>query len=161
MPGCGKSTFGRKAAAGLGMEFIDLDAEIVNRAGKSINLIFEEDGEDYFRELESELLKKISEKHESFIMATGGGAPCFFDNMEYMNSRGRTFYIDTSIEFLMERLSQKGIDKRPLLKKIGRDNLEEGLRDKLKNRLPYYSRAEVILPFEQDLEKRIMEILQD
>lgn len=160
MPGCGKSTFGRKAAGQLEMDFIDLDTEIVNHAHKSINAIFDEEGEEYFRKVESELLKSITESRVNFIMATGGGAPCFFDNMEFMNNRGLTFYIDTDVDFLLERLSRKGINKRPLLKKIGQENLEEGLRKKLIDRYPFYSKAHITLTFQQDLENRIVEIIR-
>lgn len=160
MPGCGKSTFGRKASEQLGMEFIDLDTEIVNHVRKSINVIFEEEGEEYFRAIESELLKSISSDHENFIMATGGGAPCYFDNMDFMNTNGLTFYIDTDIFFLIERLSLKGINKRPLLKKIGLENLQDGLKEKLKERLPYYSKAQFTLPFEKDLENQIVQAVR-
>jgi shikimate kinase len=156
MPGCGKSTFGRKASEQLSMTFIDLDTEIVNYTQKSINDIFEQEGEEYFRKIESKLLKSISENKDHFIMATGGGAPCFFDNMEFMNDQGITFYIDTDITFLLKRLSRKGINKRPLLKKIGVENLENGLSEKLKERLPFYSKAQVILPYQKELENQIV-----
>lgn len=156
MPGCGKSTFGRKAADQLSMPFIDLDNKIVDYTRKSINEIFEQEGETHFREIESKLLKSLSAENDHFIMATGGGAPCFFDNMDYMNSHGLTFYIETDIPFLLERLSRKGINKRPLLKKMGMENLATGLTDKLKNRIPFYSKAKIILPYEKDLEEKII-----
>jgi shikimate kinase len=160
MPGCGKSTFGKKASGQLGIEFIDLDTEIVNYTQKSINDIFAEDGEEYFRKVESELLKSITGDHHNFIMATGGGTPCYFNNMDFMNASGLTFYIDTDIEFLLERLTKKGINKRPLLKKIGHENLEEGLKEKLKERVSFYSKAYITLTFQQDLEIRIVEIVR-
>lgn len=156
MPGCGKSTFGRKAAEQLDMNFIDLDTEIINYRQKSINDIFEQEGEPSFRKIESKLLKSITADKDHFIMATGGGAPCFFDNMEFMNSHGITFYIDTSIALLLERLSLKGINKRPLLKKMGSENLEPGLKDKLNERLPFYTKAQFILPYQEELEKGIV-----
>jgi shikimate kinase len=157
MPGCGKSTFGRKTAEILSMKFIDLDSEIVSYAQKPITHIFKEEGEDYFRKIESSLLKSLSNKEESFIMATGGGAPCFFDNMRFMNTHGITIYIDADIAFLLERLSVKGINKRPLLKKLGKNNLEQGLRDQLNHRLSFYSKAQIILPYEEELEKKIVQ----
>lgn len=156
MPGCGKSTFGRKAADQLSMPFVDLDHEIVIYTRKSIPEIFEQEGELYFREIESKLLKSVSAQKDHFIMATGGGAPCFFDNMDFMNSHGLTFYIETDIPLLLERLSRKGIDKRPLLKKMGAENLATGLTDKLKDRIPYYSKAKVVLPYKTELEKDIV-----
>ncbi len=160
MPGCGKSTFGRKAAEQLAMNFIDLDTEIINYKQKSINDIFENEGESGFRDIESKLLKSVSTEKDNFIMATGGGAPCFFDNMDFMNSHGITFYIKTEVAFLLERLSTKGINKRPLLKKMGADNLEAGLKDKLNERQPFYTKAKVILPYQNDLEKEIVSHIQ-
>ena len=160
MPGCGKSTFGKKAAEQLGMKFIDLDNEIVHHESRTITDIFEQEGEGYFREIESKLLKKISTDFDEFIMATGGGAPCYFDNMDFMNTLGLTFYIDAGIDMLLQRLSHKGIHKRPLLKKIGQENLEEGLRDKLIERLPYYTQAVYAVPYQSDLENRLVELIR-
>ncbi len=160
MPGSGKSTFGKKAAAVLQLKFIDLDKEIVAFEQSSISEIFDNKGEDYFREIESSLLKTISEKNENFLMATGGGAPCFFDNMEFMNRQGITFFIDAGIDHLLERISWKGINKRPLLKKIGEDNLEEGLRKKLEERYPFYSQAQITLPYQTCLERDIIEYIR-
>jgi len=157
MPGCGKSTFGRKSAEKLSMKFIDLDTEIINYAQKPISDIFEEEGEDYFRKIESELLKSLSTSEESFVMATGGGAPCFFDNMDFMNANGITIYIDTDVAFLLERLSDKGINKRPILKKIGSQNLENGLKEQLEARLPFYSSAKVIIPYQEELDRKIVQ----
>ena len=125
MPGCGKSTFGKRASEILKMEFIDLDREIVESEMKSISEIFETLGEDHFRKVESLVLKKITSEKKHFIMATGGGAPCFFDNMEFMNTHGITFYIEIEIKHLLSRLSSRGIDKRPLLKRLGEENLEQ------------------------------------
>jgi shikimate kinase len=73
-----------------------------------------------------------------------------------MNNHGITFYIDTSIALLLERLSLKGINKRPLLKKMGAENLEPGLKDKLNERLPFYTKAKFILPYQEELEKEIV-----
>ena len=160
MPGCGKSTFGRKAAEKLSMTFIDLDTEIVNSMQKSINEIFEQEGESYFRDIEAKLLKSISAVKDHFIMATGGGAPCFFDNMDFMNDQGITFYIDTDIHLLLDRLSTKGINKRPLLKKMGSENLEMGLSAKLEERRPYYNRAQIIIPYQKNLEKEIVRYIR-
>lgn len=156
MPGCGKSTFGRRASEQLSITFIDLDKEIINYTQKTINDIFEQDGEDYFRKIESKLLKSITVKKDNFIMATGGGAPCFFDNMEFMNANGITFYINTDIAFLLERLSTKGINKRPLLKEIGAENLKNGLIEKLKERSAFYLNAQIIIPYQEELENQLV-----
>ena len=127
MPGCGKSTFGRKVARELCLDFFDLDKEIIHSEQIPITEIFEVKGEDYFRKIESKLLRDVSLNNDNFIMATGGGAPCFFNNMDFMNANGHTIFIDTPIEILIERLSHRGIEKRPLIKKIGQENLQDGL----------------------------------
>jgi shikimate kinase len=160
MPGCGKSTFGKRTSDLLQIEFIDLDKEIVRFEKKSISEIFEKMGEDHFRKIESSLLKKITSEKDHFIMATGGGAPCFFDNMDFMNSHGITFYINAKIEHLLNRLSTRGIDKRPLLKNLGEKNLKQGLTDKLDERIPYYSRAHHTIPYHEALENDLVFLIR-
>ena len=156
MPGCGKSTFGRKVAAELNLEFIDLDKEIVNEEQMLITDIFESKGENYFRDVESRLLKEISTGHDNFVMATGGGAPCFFNNMDFMNDQGETIFIDTPVDIILTRMSSNGINKRPLIKRMEQDNLYNGLSEKLKQRLPFYKKAKVIVKFNLTLEKDII-----
>jgi len=156
MPGCGKSTFGRKIARELSLDFIDLDKEIIKKEELSIIEIFELKGEDHFRKIESELLKEISLVNDNFVLATGGGAPCFYNNMDFMNEQGHTVFIDTPIETLLERLSQSGINKRPLIKKMGEDNLFDGLSEKLNARLPFYKKAKNIFKYNIALETDII-----
>ena len=160
MPGCGKSTFGRKVARELNLDFIDLDKEIIKLEGLSVTEIFESKGEDHFRRIESQLLKDISLSNNNFVLATGGGAPCFFDNMDFMNEQGHTVYIDTPIDTLLERLSLSGINKRPLIKKMGEDNLLEGLTEKLNFRLPFYRKAKKIFKYNISLETDIVRYFQ-
>lgn len=157
MPGCGKSTFGRKVAMAMDLKFIDLDKEIIHEEQMAIIDIFESKGEDHFRNVESALLKKITQHNDHFILATGGGAPCFFDNMEFMNQHGTTIYIDTPVEVLIDRLSASGISKRPLIKKMDQDNLFEGLAEKLRNREPNYKMAKLIFKYNESLENDIIQ----
>jgi len=156
MPGCGKSTFGRKVARELCMDFFDLDKEIIHSEQIPITEIFKVKGEDYFRKIESKLLRDVSLNNDNFIMATGGGAPCFFKNMDFMNANGYTIFIDTPIEILIERLSLSGIEKRPLIKKIGQENLQDGLTKKLNIRLPYYKQAKTTFKYNIALETDII-----
>lgn len=156
MPGCGKSTFGRKVARELNLDFIDLDKEIIKKEEQSVTEIFELKGEDHFRKIESALLKDISLANDNFVLATGGGAPCFYDNMEFMNEQGYTVFIDTPIDTLLERLSLSGINKRPLIKKMGEDNLMEGLTEKLNYRLPFYKKAKKTFKYNIALETDIV-----
>jgi len=160
MPGCGKSTFGRKVARELDLEFIDLDKEIIKAEELSVAEIFELKGEDHFRNIESQLLKDISLANDNFVLATGGGAPCFFDNMDFMNEQGSTVFIDTPIDILLERLNLSGINKRPLIKKMGEDNLLHGLTEKLKYRLPFYKKAKKIFKYNISLETDIVKFFQ-
>jgi shikimate kinase len=161
MPGCGKTTFGRKVAREMGLEFFDLDKEIMEREQRPITDIFEIEGEGYFRKIESRLLREVSLNNDDFIMATGGGAPCFHDNMDFMNENGHTIYIDTPIDMLIERLSLRGIEKRPLIKKMGTENMQSGLKNKLNNRLPYYRKANITFKYNIALETDIINYLRN
>ena len=150
MPSSGKSTVGRLLAAQLGMKFIDLDEAIVSRAEMSIGDIFEQKGEGYFRKLERESLKEIINTHDNFVMATGGGAPCFFDNMEVMNKAGITIFLDMPVANLHEKLSKKGTSRRPLLKDVSKDALYDELMRKYTERKKFYDQATIKI--EQKLE---------
>jgi shikimate kinase len=153
MPGCGKSTFGKRLSFDTAYPLIDLDAEIIKYAGKTIEKIFDEDGENHFREIESSLLKKLSAGKENFIMPTGGGAPCFFDNMEFMNNQGVTLYIKASPEDLKERLSGKGLEKRPLLKHLDEGTLLNALQEKLDARAPYYEKSSYTFLYHTEMDQ--------
>lgn len=140
--GAGKTTLGAPLAKALGLSFVDLDLFIENRYHKSVNEIFTQMGEDRFRKIEQIILKEVS-NFENVVISTGGGTPCFFDNMELMNSSGVTIYLDVSIEKLFQRLVV-GKWKRPKLK----DKLDEELfaiiKEGLQFRLPFYNRAQII-----------------
>ncbi len=154
MPGCGKSTFGRRLSSDIGCTLIDLDAEIIKyAAGKTIERIFDEDGEEYFRKIESLLLKNFSESNKNFIMATGGGAPCFFDNMKFMNDHGITLYIKASPEDLEGQLSSKGLQKRPLLRHLDDSSLLSALSENLDSRAPFYEKSKYTFLYHTDMDQ--------
>jgi shikimate kinase len=140
----------------MNLKFIDLDKEIEKSEGISIRQIFEEKKEEYFREIESTLLKKITRSEDRFVMATGGGAPCFFDNMDFMKLHGITIYIKASVEDLLKQLSDRGIEKRPLLNQIGKDQLGHGLTEKLAARREFYEKAAIIQPFTINMSETIL-----
>ena len=96
LPGSGKTTLGKQVASHLSIPFVDLDAAIEKAEQRTIPEIFKQSGENYFRKIESDLLKKWAESTTDFLMATGGGAPCFFDNVEVMNRAGITFFFRCS-----------------------------------------------------------------
>lgn len=134
--GCGKSTVGALLAARLGRRFLDLDALIEQRAGKPIRRIFEDEGEEAFRELESRALREIGggAPTEGLVLAAGGGAPLDPENRRWFRERARTFYLQISFEtFLARTASDPG---RPLLRRTA-----EELRRLYDSRLPAYREA--------------------
>jgi shikimate kinase len=112
MPGAGKTTFGKKLANALGYAFIDLDARIEAEVQLTIPEIFESKGETYFRQVEHDCLLQTKFKH-SAIIATGGGTPCFFNQMEWMNAHGLTIYLEAMPQLLADRIVA-GEGRRPL-----------------------------------------------
>ena len=114
--GAGKTTVGRQLALALGCSFYDLDWYIEMRYHRTVAQIFAERGEEGFRELERNMLHEVAE-FENIVLSCGGGTPCFFDNMEYMNQQGETIYLNASPAVLKEHL-QMGKSVRPLIQGI-------------------------------------------
>jgi shikimate kinase len=141
--GSGKTTVGKKLAAGLHWSFIDLDSEIEVAAGKTISRIFSDSGEEYFRRLESEVLQKLDIKKDT-IISVGGGAPCFSTNMDFMNETGIVIYLRMTPEQLKSRLSRES-GKRPLLKDIKQNEMHLYIGEKLSEREKYYNQALIII----------------
>lgn len=141
--GCGKTTLGKKLALQLGYQFIDMDREIEGEIGMTISQYFDQFGEDEFRKVESRVLKQKGQQDKS-VIATGGGSPCFFDNMEWMNGNGTTIYISLSPNTLAKRL-EKATEKRPVLNNLRGQDLEDFITDKLATREDYYKQAELIV----------------
>lgn len=137
--GCGKTTAGKKLAAALDYPFYDLDHQIVTTSGQSINAYFEQYGEQAFRELEKNTLQQFDYPADC-VISTGGGTPCYFDNMDWMNAQGLTVYIDMPAAALAKRLEQ-GKHKRPLLKDLDETALIKFIAEKLEGRLAYYHQA--------------------
>jgi shikimate kinase len=144
MPGSGKSTLGRPLAEGLNLPFVDLDAEIEAKEQATIPSIFEAKGEVYFREVESELLKKWASSSDSFVLATGGGAPCFHHGMDIINASGISIFLDVALEELLARTFHDS--NRPLL--LSGDDIqakEERIKNLYETRLPIYEQAHISL----------------
>jgi len=110
-----------------------------------ITEIFHTKGEDYFREREREYLHNQISQNTTFVLATGGGAPCFFDNMDHMNESGITIFLDISLDDLYTKLLKKGTQKRPLLKHISQDDLYQELKEKLSYRKTFYEKSKICL----------------
>lgn len=143
------------------MPFYDLDEQVVSSEGKSINQIFTDEGEEYFRLAEKDMLHIITESHDNFIMACGGGAPCYFNNIDYMKSKGLTIWINTSIETLFNRLLNDR-EKRPLLNTLNDDQLKSYIIKKFSDRKIYYQQAGIIVDDEGiSLEEFIKKIFHE
>lgn len=138
--GCGKSTLGRKLADHSGMQFIDMDNYIEMRNCKTVPQIFEEEGEDAFRIIERKALEELSE-FNNVIIATGGGAPCFFDNINLMNQTGKTIYLNIDPDILAERLIKSKSD-RPLIRGKSKKELIEFINTSLEKRNKFYKQAQ-------------------
>ncbi len=139
--GCGKSTIGRYIAKDMGWRFIDMDDFVEKQIGCSISQFFADKGEDEFRKAEAQALKTLASEHNA-IIATGGGAPCHFDNIDVMRAAGLTIYIKVEPQVLAARLKDAK-NQRPLLAGKSDDELLDFISSQLKNREPFYSKAEM------------------
>lgn len=137
--GAGKTTLGKALARALHVPFNDLDWYIEERFHKSIPQLFAEHGEEGFRRLEQRMLHEVGE-FEDVVISAGGGTPCFFDNMDYMNRQGQTVFLDVSPERLFSRL-RNATQQRPILTDKTDDELCAFIGQALEQRMPFYSRA--------------------
>ncbi len=154
--GCGKSYVGRNLAPLLGFDYIDIDKYIEEKEGLTIKEIFEQKGEDYFRQAEKDFIHQL-DTGQNLVISTGGGAPCFFDNMEVMNEKGLTIYLNRNKEKVILRLL-KGQYKRPLIAHLNPEELEKFYDERLESRKPFYEKAKLHVG-DADVEE-ILEILK-
>jgi len=143
MPGSGKSTVGKQLSSHLNLPLIDLDTEIERAAGQEIKTIFAEKGEDHFRTLESQTLQRVLNSNEFFILATGGGAPCFHDGMEIINQHGISIFLDVPTDELVARVSKDA--SRPLLATTDKEELLLKLNVIRAKRLDCYQKAQIVV----------------
>lgn len=139
MMGSGKSYWAQQIAAATHFDWMDLDAEIEKENIMTIKEIFETEGEEFFRVREKKALHQLA-KYKNIIIATGGGTPCFYDNMNWMNANGITIFINEPIGILVQRL-QSEKSHRPLISSSSDEDLHYFLENKLSQRLPFYSQA--------------------
>lgn len=149
--GSGKTTIGKLLAKKLDLQFIDVDVFIENRYRKSISAIFEERGEEGFRKIERQTLLEIIE-FEDFVISTGGGLPCFFNNMDLMNESGITIYLKASVEELVNRLCS-GKQNRPLIKGKNPEELKDFVSTNLNKREAFYNKAITTFEFDSNFTK--------
>ncbi|GAB7088602.1 shikimate kinase [Marinifilum fragile] len=137
--GSGKSRWGKMIANHYGLRFIDLDTHIEELEGMTIPEIFAKYKEEGFREREKSALQSIAEI-DNLIIATGGGAPCYENNMQEMNSLGDTLYIEGTPELLRDRITNSKTE-RPLVKNFTQEELLEYIQNHLNSRKPFYEQA--------------------
>ena len=140
--GAGKTTLGKAFARAMGLTFVDLDWYIEERFHKTVSQIFTERGEEGFRELEKRMLHEASD-FENVVISVGGGTPCFFDNMEYMNQVGETVFLDVDNKVLFRRW-KVAKHQRPLLANKTDEELMTFIQEALEKRLPYYTKAKYV-----------------
>ena len=140
--GAGKTTLGKALARELHIPFIDLDWYIEERFHKTVGELFTERGETGFRELERNMLHEVAE-FENVVISTGGGAPCFFDNMDFMNRTGKTVFLDVHPDVLFRRL-RVAKQQRPILQGKEDDELKAFIVQALEKRAPFYHQAHYI-----------------
>jgi len=141
--GAGKTTVGKSLAKELGLSFYDLDWYIESRMRKTVPQLFAERGEDGFRKIEHNMLHEVAE-FEDVVLSCGGGTPCFFDNMDYLNQQGQVVYLKADPEVLYKHL-QMGKVERPLLKGKTPEELITFIRQQLEERELFYTKAKYTL----------------
>jgi shikimate kinase len=141
--GAGKSYWGKQLSEHWELPYYDLDEVIVAEEEMAVSDIFATRGEDYFRERESMLLRELARK-DRFLIACGGGTPCFQDNMDFMNEHGTTIWLNPSIPVMVERLQRKKL-KRPLIQDLPDEDLVAFVEKKLAERRPFYEQSAHII----------------
>ncbi|MEO8584277.1 MAG: shikimate kinase [Flavitalea sp.] len=148
--GSGKSYWGTHLADQLKFPFFDLDEVIAEKENLPVAEIFKQHGEEYFRVKEKEVLESLIDNNTSMVLSTGGGTPCFFNNIERMKKYGLVVWLNTHVELLFQRL-MKEKETRPLLKNIPDDEMKTFIIRKLNERRIYYEQADVILDNEDSI----------
>lgn len=144
--GCGKSRMGRKLAEKMNLPLQDMDKVIEEMTGMTVAEFFTANGEEAFRKLENEYLKNLNPE-DNMIVSTGGGVPCFYDNMDIMKSKGVTIFLNTPIESILKRVKRRP-EKRPLLKPIFEKpeaEFDAIIKQRLESRMPFYTKADIIV----------------
>ena len=157
--GSGKTHWGQLLADKLQLPFYDLDTIVTEKEGKSISDIFAEKGEEYFRYREKESLEELVNQHEEFILSSGGGTPCFFNNIEFMKKNGKVVWLNTSVDVLKQRLIKER-QTRPMISNVGEKELKSYIIRKLGERKMYYEQADLMVNEEGIKLEPLVDLLQ-
>lgn len=141
LPGSGKTTLGKQLAQQTKLPFVDLDAAIERDQQTTISAMFQSRGEDHFRQVEARVLRTVAQQPMRAVVATGGGAPCFGDNMEVMRATGTTVFLDVPALEIAKRIDQGKTPSRPLLASIDQYSLKDHIEFLRSQRLPFYRQA--------------------
>ena len=150
----GKTTVGHKLASRLGYQWADLDRMLETTFHTSIPIFFKRYGEEAFRKIEQKLLHNTVDL-DNIVISTGGGTPCYFDNIEWMNLHGTSVYFDVTVETLLRRAAQSK-KPRPILAGLTEEERSLYVRQQFSQRLPYYQKAQIIFPADEpDIEQLV------
>jgi shikimate kinase len=140
----GKSTVGQELASVLDYKFVDLDTYIEEKYKKTIKILFEFHGEDYFRQIENDALKEVAAMDNNIVVASGGGTSCFYNSVDFMNEQGITIYLRVEVTELLSRLIASKKD-RPLLWGKSTEELNNYIIRVLEERKKYYEKAKLTI----------------
>lgn len=160
--GAGKSTSGRRLAALMDLPFFDTDEELRRDSGQTVTALFDAEGEAVFRQRERAMLESLTQAHDRVLISTGGGTPCFGDNMAYMRSHGTVVYLQMAVDRLVQRLEGR-VDERPLIAGIPSAELPAFIARHLEERVPFYSQAHMTVDadhLDRDRMKSIRNLLE-
>ena len=153
----GKTTIGHKLAQGLDYEWLDLDQAFECFFHTTIPIFFGRYGEEAFRKLEQKLLHSTADK-DNIVISTGGGTPCHFDNMQWINDHGTSVYFDVAVETLLRR-AQSSKKPRPVLAGLSPLEREAFVRQQLASRMPYYTKAHITFPADKPDISQLIQLL--
>ncbi len=148
--GCGKTHWGKQLAALLKIPFIDLDQKIEENERQTVSEIFSENGEEYFRMAEKQMLDQMIDENVSMVLSVGGGTPCFFNNIDLMKKKGTVVWLNTHVDLLLQRLLN-GKQERPLIRDLSDHELKSYIVKKLNERKMYYEQANVVIDNESSI----------
>ena len=152
----GKTSIGKKLAKRLNLSFIDLDDYIAEQENLSISEIFKEKGEIYFRKKEAHYLNELLKNDKSYILALGGGTPCYANNIKLINQFATSFYLKRSLKNTYNKLSKlKNKIKRPMIATISNADLKEFIAKHLFERAPYYEQASITIVVDGKTKKEV------